>query len=314
MAALPTRGGLLRVERPGRGTPGAGAATLGPVVGRGWPQPRAADGQLAEPHRARHGAGDRTAPYPLYPRKVFRPGSGPIPDEAVPSLAFGDASRGTSTSQKVGARATSRLRGTGPGVGPRSSATAACHSWSIQWEFPAEIVSETALPSGRHLVAIDSPRSATGTSEVRMSVDGNPAGGGTLPAGTVTNGQADGTALRLGHDAGFPVSDVYQPPFPWTGTLHHVVVESLQGRPSPPRRGRIGRASGLSPLRSVRIPIGGASHISPGASGADHGPVEEVRIGFAEHARDVGKVKSPKSSLEMWPCSTSSHASGRTSR
>ena len=46
------------------------------------------------------------------------------------------------------------------------------------------------------------------------------------PPDTVTTGQADGNALRIGHDAGFPVSDDYAPPFPWTGTVHRVVIEA----------------------------------------------------------------------------------------
>jgi arylsulfatase len=38
--------------------------------------------------------------------------------------------------------------------------------------------------------------------------------------------QHGGTALVLGRDRGLPVSDDYEPPFPWTGTLHEVVVET----------------------------------------------------------------------------------------
>ena len=34
--------------------------------------------------------------------------------------------------------------------------------------------------------------------------------------------QIGGGGLRLGHDTGFPVSDAYTPPFPWTGVLHTV--------------------------------------------------------------------------------------------
>ena len=49
----------------------------------------------------------------------------------------------------------------------------------------------------------------------------------TLPAGTVvSSGQADGSGLRIGHDAGFPVADDYLPPCPWTGVIHGVTVEA----------------------------------------------------------------------------------------
>jgi arylsulfatase len=34
--------------------------------------------------------------------------------------------------------------------------------------------------------------------------------------------QIGGGGLRLGHDSGFPVSDVYTPPCAWTGVLHTV--------------------------------------------------------------------------------------------
>ncbi len=66
---------------------------------------------------------------------------------------------------------------------------------------------------------------AEGPSSVSLWVDDNGLGTGELPWGTVLGGQADGNALRLGYDSGFPVNDDYKPPFPWTGELHHVVVE-----------------------------------------------------------------------------------------
>ena len=34
--------------------------------------------------------------------------------------------------------------------------------------------------------------------------------------------QIGGGGLRVGHDAGFPVSDDYAPPYPWSGELHTV--------------------------------------------------------------------------------------------
>jgi arylsulfatase len=38
--------------------------------------------------------------------------------------------------------------------------------------------------------------------------------------------QIGGGGLRLGHDRGFPVSDDYTPPFPWTGTLHCLTFDA----------------------------------------------------------------------------------------
>ena len=44
--------------------------------------------------------------------------------------------------------------------------------------------------------------------------------------------QHGGTALCLGFDQGFPVSDQYKPPFPWNGQLDCVIVEAPL-RPAP---------------------------------------------------------------------------------
>ena len=51
--------------------------------------------------------------------------------------------------------------------------------------------------------------------------------------------QIGGAGLLVGRDRGFPVCDDYQPPFPFTGTLHQIVLEipSLEPR-APARRGR----------------------------------------------------------------------------
>ena len=38
--------------------------------------------------------------------------------------------------------------------------------------------------------------------------------------------QHGGTVLMLGRDRGLPVCPDYEPPFPWTGTLHAVVIET----------------------------------------------------------------------------------------
>ena len=38
--------------------------------------------------------------------------------------------------------------------------------------------------------------------------------------------QHGGTVLVLGRDRGLPVCRDYEPPFPWTGTLHEVVIET----------------------------------------------------------------------------------------
>jgi arylsulfatase A-like enzyme len=56
--------------------------------------------------------------------------------------------------------------------------------------------------------------------------------------------QHGGTALCLGYDRGFPVSDDYEVPFAWNGTLHEVVVEVGRAlRPDPGAELRVALAA-----------------------------------------------------------------------
>jgi arylsulfatase len=56
----------------------------------------------------------------------------------------------------------------------------------------------------------------------------------TLPFRLPMVWQHGGTSLRLGEDRGLPVTDDYDVPFPWTGTLHDVTITTppLPARPA----------------------------------------------------------------------------------
>ncbi len=38
--------------------------------------------------------------------------------------------------------------------------------------------------------------------------------------------QHGGAGLRLGHDIGFPVSRLYDTPFPWNGGIEHLIIDT----------------------------------------------------------------------------------------
>jgi hypothetical protein len=83
------------------------------------------------------------------------------------------------------------------------------------------------LAPGRHQVGFRFLPDGTGGGTGVVLVDETPVGSGSLPRGMGASGmQIGGGGLRLGHDAGFPVSDDYRPPFPWTGTLHQVTFDA----------------------------------------------------------------------------------------
>ncbi|MGN0063079.1 MAG: arylsulfatase [Nocardioides sp.] len=160
---------------------------------------------------------------PLWPAEqtlVVRPGARPVADEAVPSLAIG-----TQVVADVDVP-----EGGGEGV------LAAIGDWSNGWALtvlsgrPTFLLNVTSaefsvrspepLTPGRHLVGF---RYDGATGEGVLSVDGEDVHREPLPLGLGASGmQIGGGGLRIGHDAGFPVSDDYAPPFAWTGGLRTV--------------------------------------------------------------------------------------------
>ncbi len=165
--------------------------------------------------------------WPARARSVFVPGASPVADEAVPPLWGGFRIAADATVPDAGAE----------GV------LAALGDWNGGWALYAvdgrlvfafsrggellRVVAPSPLLSGRHLLAV----SGAGSRFTLWCDDASLAVldfEGGLPFAL----QHGGTGLCLGYDRGFPVSDDYTPPAPWSGVLHEVVVES--GTPAPP--------------------------------------------------------------------------------
>ena len=159
------------------------------------------------------------------------PGASPVADEAVPSLAGGYR---LEVEVEVPA-------GGGSGI------LAVMGDWTNGWALavidgsPAFLLNLTSTPysvrtsvrlaPGRHRVGFRFD--PTGGGRGILTCDDQVIGAGALPDGLGASGlQIGGGGLRLGHDAGFPVSDEYAPPFRWTGTLHRARFLS-PGIPAP---------------------------------------------------------------------------------
>ena len=87
------------------------------------------------------------------------------------------------------------------------------------------VVGDAPVPAGRHTLGCRyRPARGAGPS-IELTHDDAVVADVTLPFTLPFNWQHGGTAFSVGHDRGLPVTDDYEVPFAWTGTLHEVVVD-----------------------------------------------------------------------------------------
>jgi arylsulfatase A-like enzyme len=81
---------------------------------------------------------------------------------------------------------------------------------------------------GRRLIQLKLERTSSQVYRASLNVDGTLAGAIDIPRTWPTHGTTAG--LTCGHDAGAPVSDAYERPFPFTGRHLRVTIELESGR------------------------------------------------------------------------------------
>jgi len=169
--------------------------------------------------------------WPPGPARTYRPGAGPISDESIPQLFGGFTMTAEVT---VIADAEGVLCALGDWHGGFALFVAGGRlnfAFSRAGEL-MEVTGESPVPEGDHELAVSYRAGRGGPGEFTLLHDDRPVGRvpvvGMLPLAI----QHGGAALRLGHDAGFPVSERYQPPAPFSGTLHRLRIET-PGAPPP---------------------------------------------------------------------------------
>jgi arylsulfatase len=88
------------------------------------------------------------------------------------------------------------------------------------------VSSEQPVPAGDHRLGVHYDPNGPGSAELTLLCDETVIGGEQLPFPLPFVFQHGGCPMYLGRDAGLPVCDDYEVPFPWTGDLREVVVES----------------------------------------------------------------------------------------
>jgi arylsulfatase len=89
------------------------------------------------------------------------------------------------------------------------------------------------LAPGTHEIRLSYARRRAGGGDVTLAVDGDVVGEGEVPHNLPFRWQIGGAGLLIGRDHGFPVSESYTTPFPFTGTIGDVTVEIPMFAPPP---------------------------------------------------------------------------------
>lgn len=165
-------------------------------------------------------------PWPAGFRAVYRPGGSPVAEDFLPPMG-------------PGFTLIARLDCSGAAD---DGIVAALGDWNSGWALwlqngrpwvhirlfgePTEISGAEALSVGKHELAVEYRRLGEGGGPVRLFVDATVVAEATLTTDLPFRWQIGGAGLRLGQDAGLPVSEAYQPPFAFTGVLETFEVQS----------------------------------------------------------------------------------------
>jgi arylsulfatase A-like enzyme len=173
-------------------------------------------------------------PVPPQFRTVYRPGGGPISEESLPPIGAGfELFADVETAEAA------------------EGIVCALGDWNNGWAWylldgrlvvtfnvfgaPYRFASEPRVSAGRHALGVEFRHEQPAGGAVVLRVDGAGVAEGRLPVNLPFRWQIGGAGLLIGRDRGFPVCDDYEPPFPFSGTLHEVAFEIPSLAPSVPR-------------------------------------------------------------------------------
>ena len=285
---------LLRVARPRGRAARAAAAADRPVVVRGRAQPRAAARRLLHRPRRRDVSDRRTAR-----------GSAPCSSRAArpcPRTSCRRSAPGTSSPRA--STSTQRANGILFALG---NWTNGCALLPARRPSRARVQRlrqraphrrDEPVPAGAHelVVSRTRARAAAAPASSRSTVAKSAAASSRTTSRSAGRSAAPG--LTIGDDRGFPVCDDYEPPFPFTGTLHDVTFEipmlAPEGRHRRARRARH-RAQG----RMITSCLWSDLPLSSGAFGAWGSP-QLLRRPWSDLPLSSGAFGSDRRSSTQW--------------
>jgi arylsulfatase A-like enzyme len=164
---------------------------------------------------------------PVPARAVYRPEGGPVPDDSVARL-FG----GFRMSADVEVP-TNGAQGVVAAMGDWTSGLALfVRDGHLVFVLnragdEARVESDQVVPAGRHELVVEYTPGVNGPG-VTLFQDDHTVAHGVLSVSAPFVVQHGGTMLLLGYDRGLPVCADYEPPFPFSGVLHQLVIETAR--------------------------------------------------------------------------------------
>lgn len=160
------------------------------------------------------------------PRTVYYPESSPVVDAQVARLGLGGRVSADVTVPDEGAAGVLCAIGDWNGgfsLYVRDARLVCTYSRASDVH---RVLSTTTVPTGEHTLGVRYDPWAPDGPELTLLCDGDVIGGEQVPVPLPLVFQHGGTLMHLGRDAGLPVCDDYDVPFPWTGELRAVTVET----------------------------------------------------------------------------------------
>lgn len=161
-------------------------------------------------------------------RYVYLPGAAAVPEASAVNVRNRNHVIRAEVEIPDGVPAEGVLLAQGSGLGGwafylRGGAPAYVHNYvSVEEQ---HVTSGHVVGPGRHEIAYEFTRTADHTGVGRLSVDAKVVGEGTIPRFTPMRFSLAGAGLTCGYGDGVPVSRSLPGSFPFTGTIHRVVVE-----------------------------------------------------------------------------------------
>ena len=159
--------------------------------------------------------------WPAGTDRVYRPGGGPVHDESLPMLFGGFLI----TAEVVAAEASEGVLAALGDWNGGYALFAADGYLTFALSRAGELVELTAdrpIPPGRGRLSVGYQPGPEGDGTIQLRHDETIVGSVALSGGFPLTFQHGGAGLRLGFDAGLPVSSRYAVPSPWNGTLTSV--------------------------------------------------------------------------------------------